>query len=271
MGTLENSRKFLRELQGAGARWDSSSAPARELDWARRGTAYFARILNDLTDAELDKPSLAQGWSRHHVDAHVGYHARALTRLTEMAAGNPANLMYSSEAERLAEIEQGATLPSHALRGLFRHSSVHLDVEWRDLTAEAWDVPLHLSDDRPCTARDTPMMRAQEVWLRSADLDAGGSLVDMPPDMLDHLLEDAVRSWNTQPLILVVIDRGGLRLSLGSGEGHLISGRAADLLSWLSGRGAKHLSNVGSLPVAPLHGKWPAQRDVFNQKDHSNE
>jgi hypothetical protein len=39
---------------------------------ARRGTAFFARKLNELTDAEMDGTSLLDGWTRRHVAAHIG-------------------------------------------------------------------------------------------------------------------------------------------------------------------------------------------------------
>ena len=251
MTKLDEARSALRKNQGAGARWDSPSAPAIELDWARRGTAYFARMLNSLCDAELNEASLVPGWTRRHIVAQVSYQARALTRLTEWAAGGPERMMYASETERLEEVEIGATLPPHALRGLFQHTAVHLVVEWRDLTEEGWDAPLRLLDDHPCTTRDTPMIRAREIWLRTMDLDAGGSFVDMPPAMVDRLLDQTTREWRAEPLVLLVENHADRRILLGSGAGKPISGCAADLLRWISGRGARRLSYEGSLPVIP--------------------
>lgn len=93
-----------------------SGAPDRELTWARRGYAFFARALDALTDAELDAPSLLPGWSRRHVVAHVGYNARALGRLVEWARTGVETPMYPSPQHRDAEIQTGATLPAHALR-----------------------------------------------------------------------------------------------------------------------------------------------------------
>lgn len=129
MPTLEEARAALRERQGTGARYDAAEAPAETLGWARLGTAFFARLLNDLADADLWAPSLVPGWTRRHVVAQVGYQARALTQLTEWAAGGVPQPMYDSNAARLAEVENGSTLPARALRGLFRHAAVHLDVE----------------------------------------------------------------------------------------------------------------------------------------------
>src|SRR5690625_2550856 len=98
--TLEEAREALRVRQGAGARYDSPNAPARDLAWARGGTAYFARKLNELTDAELFRPSLLPGWTRAALIAHVGYNARALTRLCEWARTGVETPMYASTAQR---------------------------------------------------------------------------------------------------------------------------------------------------------------------------
>ena len=70
------------------ARQDLTTDPGlrEELRQARRGTAFFARKLTELTDEELDGGSLLPGWTRRHVVAHVGYNARAIARLVEWAA-----------------------------------------------------------------------------------------------------------------------------------------------------------------------------------------
>ncbi len=62
------------------ARTDLATDPGlvEELLQARKGTAFFARKLNELTDAELDGGSLLPGWSRRHIVAHIGCNARAL-------------------------------------------------------------------------------------------------------------------------------------------------------------------------------------------------
>ncbi len=43
---------------------------------ARRGTSYLSQRLAELTDDELDGPTLLDGWSRRHLVAHI-----ATTRL----------------------------------------------------------------------------------------------------------------------------------------------------------------------------------------------
>lgn len=187
--SLEAERAALRARLGAGARYDSPEAPAEDLVLARRGTAYFARKLNELADRDLDAPSLVPGWTRRHLVAHVGYHARALTRLADWARTGIETPMHASAEERDAEIELGATLPAQAMRHLFTHSAVHLNVVWRDLEDAHWDTVVSLLDGSAIRVRDLPMLRAREIWQCALDLGNGGAARDFPPQL--HGSQDA--------------------------------------------------------------------------------
>jgi len=180
----DEARARLRERQGAGARYDSPAAPARALLWARRGTAYFARHLNALSDSDLDAPSRVPGWSRRHVVAHVGYHARGLARLVEAARNGASEEKLAEPENQIEDVEFGATLPAHALRYLFQHSEVHLNVEWRDLTEAGWHASVRAPDGEIVPIRNTPWLRAREIWLRTLDLCNEGSLADFPEDLI---------------------------------------------------------------------------------------
>lgn len=208
------ARAELRARQGGGARYDAPAAPARDLSWARRGTAYFARILNDLTSAELDGPSRIPGWTRRHVVAHVSYNARAFAHLAGHIRAGTSGALYPTLAEREAEIDFAATLPDRALRHLFQHSEVHLNVEWRDLTDAEWDATgTDLLGD-PLPVRDTPWLRARELWVHALDLNAGGRTRDFPPDFLAALTGDTAA--NTPKARL---DRGCVPYGTGPASG----------------------------------------------------
>ena len=252
--SLAEARDALRARQGGGARYDSPQAPATELAWARMGTAYFARALGDLTDEQLTEPSLLPGWTRAALIAHVGYNARALTRLCEWARTGVETPMYASAAQRGAEIERGATLPPRALRHLFAHSEVHLNVEWRDLTDEQWDAQVRTAQGRTVPVRETAWMRTREVWIHAIDLDNGASFLDFPPELVDRLATDVTVMWQRREekvdLVLAPTDRDEQTV-LGS-DGPTITGRAADIARWLTGRGARRLeSSTGTLPEIP--------------------
>lgn len=179
----EAARDALRARQGKGARYDAETAPHEQLLLARRGAAYFARKLGELSDNELTAPSLRDGWTRRRLIAHVGYHARALARLVESARKGTPQAMYASDASRVAEIELGVTLPARALRSLVHHATIHLDVEWRDLTDSGWEIPLALPDGKQITTRDTPHLRACEVWQSAVDLGNGGQATAIPAEL----------------------------------------------------------------------------------------
>ena len=180
---LDAERAALRARLGGGARYDSPAAPVEELLLARRGTAYFARKLNELTDRDLDAPSLVPGWTRRHLVAHVGYHARALARLVDWGRTGIETPMYASPVERDAEIALGATLPAQALRHLFTHSAVHLNVAWRDLMDPHWDTGVRTLEGSAIRLRELPMLRAREIWHRALALENGGVARDIPPQL----------------------------------------------------------------------------------------
>lgn len=180
VATEEQARRELRSRQGAGARYDSSEAPAGDLLLARRGTAYFARKLGELSNAELDGPSRMPGWSRRHVVAHVSYQARHLARLVEAArTGRGAETLVEPYSQN-EDVAFAATLPADALRHLFHHSEVHLNVEWRDLSAAGWRLSVVALDGDTVAIRDTPLMRARHIWKSAVDLRNGGSDHDLP-------------------------------------------------------------------------------------------
>jgi maleylpyruvate isomerase len=183
------------------ARTDRTTDPAivADLLLARRGTAYFLRKLKELPDDALAAPSLLPGWTRAHVVAHVGYNARALSRLVTWAATGVETPMYASPAARAHEIEFGATLTPSALRNLAEHSAVHLNVEWRDLPPERWAATVRTAQGREVPAAETAWMRAREVWLHAVDLANGGRFEDLPADFLGRLLADVTGAWSRRP------------------------------------------------------------------------
>lgn len=176
----EEARALLRERQGAGARYDSPAAPAQDLLLARRGTAFFARHLNGLTDPELDGLSGSPGLSRRHVIAQVAFQARRLARLVA-AARLGLDVETIVEPELHAEdVDLAATLPAHALRYLFRHSEVHLNVEWRDLGDQGWARSVTAADGQLVRIRDTPAMRARAIWNGALALNSRARMADIP-------------------------------------------------------------------------------------------
>ncbi len=244
------------------ARTDNVADPriASGLLLARRGQAYFSRKLNELADEEFDGPSLLPGWSRAHVAAHVGLNARAITHLTEWAATGIETPMYSTPTEREDDIEFAATLPIQAIRNLSAHAAVHLNVEWRDLSENAWMHTIRTAQGRVMPVSETVWMRTREVWVHAVDLNNGGSVSQFPPELIDLLLADVIAVWRRKRnagewnIALEPTDRAETYVLDPDRPPANVRGTAADLVAWAIGRGAHGAvsDNQGDAPRAPV-------------------
>jgi maleylpyruvate isomerase len=230
----------------------------RELANVRLGTSMFRRALNQLSDDDLDEPSLLPGWTRRHVVAHVGYNARAIARLVEWAATGEPNPMYSSPGARAEEIEFGATLNPEALRNLVEHSAIDLDVRWRDLPADRWFFQVVTAQGRDVPVSETVWMRTREVWLHAVDLAAGAQVSDIPTEVLTRLLGDIHGTWRTRNehglLSLRATDESLPKQWAGSESGDVVEGPVAALAAWATGRMAPQRRAVdlawpGGVPI----------------------
>ena len=247
------------------ARQDQTTDPEllQALLQARRGTAFFARKLNELSDTELDDESLLPGWSRRHIAAHIGYNARAIARLIEWAATGVETPMYPSTAVRDHEINFGATLSPIALRNLFDHSAVHLNVEWRDLPEDAWHHKVRTIQGREVPATETVWMRSREVWMHAVDLDNGARFADIPAPVLERLLADITGAWKTRGtdagLVVKVTGQPATMAfgDTGAESPTVVSGQLAAVVEWAAGRGvagvtaSRYGQNIATAPAAP--------------------
>ena len=241
------------------ARTDQVTDPAivGALLLMRRGQAFWARALGEVRDDELAEPSLLPGWSRAHVIAHVGFNARAVARLVEWARTGIETPMYESTTQRGEEIEFGATLPADALRHLAAHASVHLNVEWRDLPAEAWSHPVVTAQGRTVPAAETVWIRTREVWIHALDLRTGYTTRDFPEQLIDLLLEDLIAVWRRKrddgdpDIVLEPIDRDRSYrvLDADAADAVVVRGTAADLVGWGIGRSNRGVTTpAGAAP-----------------------
>ena len=173
------ARAALALRLGPRARQDAAGAPAADLALARAGTAYVARLLNDLPDAALGGASLRPDWTRAALFAALSCQARALARLVEGARTGicPATPGAGASA---AEIALGATLPPRALRHLVSHAAIHLNVEWRDLDDAGWTRVVADGRGGTVSVAATPHIRAIALWQTALELDSGGRLRDVP-------------------------------------------------------------------------------------------
>ena len=183
MNGLDAARAELRDRLGLGARYDDPAAPARDLLWARTGTAYFARKLNELSDADLVAVPTAACRSRRQIVAGISYQARALAQCVEwIRHGIEKPEIDPFEIDE--QVNMAVTLQPGALRHLFHHSAIHLNVEWRDLTASGWSAEIAWPDGSKLSARASASIRARSLWFEAVNLGNGGALADLPADLI---------------------------------------------------------------------------------------
>jgi len=236
------------------ARHDLTTDPRLQeaLLQARRGTAFFARKLNELSDDELDGGSLLPGWTRRHVVAHVGYNARAIARLIEWAATGVQIPMYPSPEARNQEIDFGATLSPIALRNLTDHAAIHLNVQWRDLPDANWSHQVVTAQGRTVPVSETVWMRTREVWLHAVDLNNGATFHDIPAPVLERLLTDITGAWKnrgTDTGLVITIDNSPKHYGdTANPNATVVTGSLEDIARWAAGR--------GTIPTTPDAPTW---------------
>lgn len=247
------------------ARHDLAQDPQvlQGLATVRLGTAFFRRALDQVSDDELDGPSLLPDWDRRHLVAHVGYNARAVARLVDWAATGVETPMYTSPQARGEEIELGATLNPEALRNLCEHAAIDLDVRWRDLPADRWEARVVTAQGRDVPAAETVWMRTREVWLHAVDLDSGARLDDVPRPVLLRLVGDVLTAWEKRgedAVRLEVADGGPdepttLGAAAPAGGVTTVAGSLPAVAAWVTGRlpafrWDSELSFTGAAPAA---------------------
>lgn len=176
------ARNALIARQGKGARYDAPNAPAGDLLLARRGAAFFARKLNELTDEELNGPSRIEGWTRAQLIADISYRARSMaTSLTHVRDG-----LSQEENPITPDLALAATLPAQALRHLYTHSDVHLNVEFRDLRDENWGQFVVSAEGKNIEINSMPYLRAYTVWHGAIALNNNAHQSEIPKILLEN-------------------------------------------------------------------------------------
>ncbi|MDQ3715254.1 MAG: maleylpyruvate isomerase family mycothiol-dependent enzyme [Actinomycetota bacterium] len=241
----------------------AESVPAESahvLDWLRAGEARFLGQVEGLTEDELREPSALPDWSRAHVAAHVARNAEAVSRLLSWAATGNETLMYPDIETRNRDIDTSARQGADQLRADVRNTAERFHAEVVGLPGPAWTARVRTFQGRDIPASAILWLRTREVWLHLVDLGSGVSVESWPGDLVDALLEDVTRTMNGRDdapsWVLQATDRERI-WQIGSGASddltyREVSGRAADLLAWLTGRSTgEGLATEGILPKPP--------------------
>jgi maleylpyruvate isomerase len=245
----------------------SPSLARRAAQRARDGLAAVGPATSRLVDAvtHLDdtacrRPSRLPDWSRAHVISHLARNADGLVNLLTWARTGVEHPMYASHADRDADVEEGSIRPHQLLTEDLLAASQRFAHAAETLTDAAWTTGVANLRGITFLAAEVPWMRVREVWLHLIDLDAGFDICDVPAELVEDLLDDAVRQFggraDVPPLQIEadlpddrqrnwMVNAGGLDIIAAP-----IRGDGRELLGWLTGR-SSGTGLHGSLPPLP--------------------
>jgi len=221
-------------------------------------TTRYLEAVDALDDDAVRAPSLLPGWTRAHVITHVARHADALTHALHGVLNGEEAWMYSSQEDRDAGVEAGASRSAAELHEDSASAWGRLLQTFNELHPRHLDVPVSRVPGGPTFlhVRDLPYKRRTEVEVHHADLGVGYTAADWPVDLALALVAQRQDELGVDgpSMALSATDVDGL-WKLGSGLGPEIHGTASALAWWLLGRGegAGLVSSTGQLPTL---GRW---------------
>jgi maleylpyruvate isomerase len=227
-----------------------------------------------VTDAQARAPSLLPGWTRGHVLTHLARNADSLRNLLIWARTGTETPQYASAGERDAGIAAGAGRPAAELRADVEAAAAAFAAEAASLRPADWDARVRglRGPDHP--AWYTLWRRLTEVEFHHVDLGSGYRPADWPDAFarqglarlaVEFQRPDAPRatlratdpdcSYEIGP-VAATSEQSAPQAGLGvqAAPVPVLTGRTAELLAWLVGRGdgtALTVQPPGPLPPVP--------------------
>jgi maleylpyruvate isomerase len=241
----------------------SAAAEARRLlADVRAATEILDRAVGGLTEERMRQPSRLPGWTRAHVVSHLARNADGLVNLLTWARTGVEHPMYPSNADRDADIEEGANRLAQVVYEDLRAASDRFAAASERLTDSQWLATVTGRGALVFPASDIPSMRLFEVWVHLVDLDVDFAFEQIPEEQLAGMVARAVARLADRPdgpsvHLTVTLPDGAERVwefAGGSdGEARHVSGSAAEVVAWLTGRGdGRELG--GDVPTLPAWG-----------------
>ncbi len=217
-------------------------------------TARLIATAVALSDEDVRRPSLCEGWSRGHVLAHLARNAEGIARAARAATTGSGETMYAGQAQRDLDIEAGAGRSARELADDVRVTAADL-APWLEqvLPHELKDVTFERTPggERVYAAR-LPFMRLREVVIHHVDLDAGFGFEDIEAEVAELFLRDAAKRLSITegaPGLTIETDEGD-HLVVGDGA-VTVRGPRAGMLRWLLRQDPRDVTPDRDLPTLP--------------------
>lgn len=222
-----------------------------------RATDRLLRTAAALNEADLAGPSLLPGWTRGHVLAHLARNADACLNLLTWAHTGVVTPAYRDAEQRSADIAAGAPRPLAEQLIDVRDAAARFAAAADEMPAAAWTRVLDFRGTSEPAAR-VVWRRLREVEVHHVDLAAGYGPGDWPEAFSHRLLHELVTDLAGRdgfPPLVLHPGGAGHELTLGEPDGApTVSGSAAELAAWLTGRSRGDgltISSGGPLPTPP--------------------
>ncbi len=216
-------------------------------------TGRLLHTVDQLADQDFAAPSLCDGWTRAHVVAHLALNAEGLAGVLRGLRDGVPTTMYASPEARDEDILELAAEPPAALRERLRAACAG----FAEVAGVAAGVGPEVTFERTpgglvSPAGAVPSLRRSEVEIHHADLAAGYTPADWPPDLAREVLTASAGRYDGPGFHVVATDEPA-RWAFGSpgADAVTVSGPAHALAWWSTGRDAGSLvsSSNGSLPT----------------------
>ncbi|MFJ9931179.1 maleylpyruvate isomerase family mycothiol-dependent enzyme [Streptomyces misionensis] len=235
-----------------------ADSPASLLPLLRTSVGRLPATAAVLSDEEVRAPSPLPGWTRGHVLTHPARSAGSRGRLLASARGGVDLPQYADEAQRAREIEEDAGRPAAVLLDDMDTALRRFLAAAGDHPADAWEVPVRWLGGGLRPVRGVVGSMLREVEVHHTDLATGHGPDRRPALLVGRELETTVRRLRDDPgapLMTLVADEDRIPRVTGAGPGPRVTGPAADLPGWLTGRtdgGALAVEPPGPLPTPPV-------------------
>ena len=222
-------------------------------EWA---TTRLIEAVAGMDDAAARGTSALPDWTRGHVVTHLARNADALVNLLTWARTGVEHPMYASGADRDQDIATGAPRSAWLLREDLVAACGRFAASATGLGEAAWQAEVTHRQNRTIRAHLVPWIRTLEVWVHLIDLDLGVGFDEIPEDTAERLI-DVLVSYHAgrpdTPALRLEADVADGRRAVwqlaGVGEPRLVSGPAAAVMAWMTGRGTNGLE--GDPPLLP--------------------
>ncbi len=224
-----------------------------QLEMLAAANTRLLRTVDALDDATFATPSLLPDWTVGHVVAHLALNGEALAGALDGVASGVARPMYASQEGRNADIAELGVAPAGDLRSRLLASTELFDREVSDLPDDKWQTIIERTPGKPAfSARSTVLMRLREVEIHHADLGVGYTAADWAPEFSVLVIESMEKRDFSASFRVVAADLDR-SWTYGDAPATTVTGSAADLAWWLTGRGDGEALSAdgGELPEVP--------------------